>query len=424
MDNRDSGVFRLAGATSYLDQLSAITDEMGLKERSNLIFLDRCLHQLWGLGQNVILNWCPDGDGITLIVLPHYGVAAYSSTHQVGPARSAAEESVARPKQDFFQTLLSTRRCLTRAQLTKVSRLLEVEPTHLTLREPLKNTAPQNEIIEQMIKRYSITYVPNRGVSLFDIVGFSLLSPFEQMMQLNSLSYSLNSAQAKLLTKRIGVDFSRTTTGDGFYIWNRNLTLEGNVSLYHFMQLVLADNAIAHKKAEHNTVPRLRASFHVGSSYEFHQAEGLKPTIHNFIVGDVTVELARIIERALPGQILVGDFRATMRASGPDSASTTLDSVAFVDMATRSVGQLAGIELSGERVDAIRCYLTGPKLDNGEFTVRRLVISDKHGISRRVYNAKVNIYRHNAEPILLGIEDRVLDPIGPPPGGERRPAHA
>jgi hypothetical protein len=423
MDNRDSGVFRLASVGNYLDAPSAITDEMSLKERSNLIFLERSLHELWGLGQNVILNWCPDGDGITLIVLPHYGIAAYSSTPQAGPTRSAAEDSLVRPKQDFFLTLLSGRRCLTRAQLTKVSRLLDVEPTHVPLREPLKNAAPQNEIIEQMIKRYSITYVPNRGVSLFDIVGFSLLSPFEQMMQLNSLSYSLNSAQAKLLTKRIGVDFSRTTTGDGFYIWNRNLSLEGNVSLYHFMQLVLADNAIAHKKAEHNTVPRLRASFHVGSSYEFHQAEGLNPTIYNFIVGDVTVELARIIERALPGQILVGDFRTTMKASGPESSATTLDAVAFVDMATRTVGQLAGIELSGERVDAIRSYLTGPKLDNGEFTVRRLVISDKHGISRRVYNAKVNIYRHNAEPILLGIEDRVLEPVVPPPGGERRSAH-
>jgi hypothetical protein len=424
MDNRDSGLFRLTSGGTYLDALSpALTDEMSLKERSNLIFLDRCLHELWGLGQNVILNWCADGDGISLIVIPHYGVAAYSSTPQVGPLRSAAAGSMG-PKQDFFQTLLSARRCLTRAQLIKVSRLLNVETTHVPLREPLKDTTAQNEIIEQMIKRYSIRYVPNRGVSLFDIVGFSLLSPFEQMMQLNSLSYSLNSAQAKLLTKRIGVDFSRTTTGDGFYIWNRNLSLEGNVSLYHFMQLVLADNAIAHKKAQHNTVPRLRASFHVGSSYEFHQAEGLNPTIYNFIVGDVTVELARIIERALPGQILVGDFRATMQASGPESSSVALDSVAFVDMATRTVGQLAGIELSGERVDAIRSYLTGPKLDNGEFTVRRLVISDKHGISRRVYNAKVNIYRHNAEPILLGIEDRVLDPVVPAPGSELRPAHA
>src|SRR4051794_15496318 len=175
MDNRDSGVFRLASVGNYLDALAAITEEMSLKERSNLIFLDRCLHELWGLGQNVILNWCAEGDGITLIVIPHYGVATYSSTTQVGPVRSAAED--VRPKQDFFQTLLSGRRCLTRAQLTKVSRLLNVEPTHLKLREPLTSTA--SEIVEQMVKRYSITYVPNRGVSLFDIVGFSLLSPFE-----------------------------------------------------------------------------------------------------------------------------------------------------------------------------------------------------------------------------------------------------
>jgi hypothetical protein len=179
---------------------------------------------------------------------------------------------------------------------------------------------------------------------------------------------------------------------------------------------VLADNAIAHKKARHNTVPRLRACFHVGSSYEFHQAEGLNPTLYNYIVGDVTVELARMIERALPGQILVGDFSGEMHAAADGSfvAARQIDAMAFVDLATRTVEQLAGIELSGERVDAIRCYLTGTRLTNGEFTVRRITINDKHGMSRRVFNAKVNIYRHNAEPILLGIEDRVLDPSGMP----------
>jgi len=426
MDPRDSGIFRLASVGSYLDALSVITDEMSLKERSNLIFLDRCLHEYWGLGQNVILNWCPESDGISLLVIPHYGVAAYS-TQASGPP-PAAGEAGQRPKHDFFQTLLSSRRCLTPVQMGKVEKLLGIERTHLPLREPLRNTPAQNEIIEKMIKRYSITYVPSRAVSLFDIVGFSLLTPFEQMMQLNSLSYSLNSSQAKLLTKRIGVDFSRTTTGDGFYIWNRNLSLEGNINLYHFMQLVLADNAIAHKKAQHNTVPRLRACFHMGSSYEFHQAEGLNPTLYNYIVGDVTVELARMIDRALPGQILVGEFRSEMTQVGADaSAPVTLDSVDFVEMATRNVEQLAGLELSGERVDAIRCYLTGSRLSNGEFTVRRIIINDKHGISRRVYNAKVNIYRQNAEPILLGIEDRVLDPASMPAEGSEhllQPLHA
>jgi hypothetical protein len=412
MDPRDSGIFRLASVGTYLDALSTITDEMSLKERSNLIYLDRCLHDRWGLGENVILNWCPEGDGIDLLIVPHYAIAGYAST----PAEAAARGSLSRPKQEFFQALLSGRRCLSPPQLVKVGRLLGIESTHLPLREPLKNTAAQNEIIEKMIKRYSITYVPNRGVCLFDIVGFSLLPPFEQMMQLNSLSYSLNSAQSKLLAKRIGVDFSRTTTGDGFYIWNRDLTLEGNVNLYHFMQLTLADNAIAQKKARHNTVPKLRASFHVGSSYEFHQSEGLNPTLYNYIVGDVTVDLARVIERALPGQILVGDFRSDMPTDASGGESRIVESADFVELAMRNVEQLAGIELSGERVDAIRCYLTGTKLPSGEFTVRRITVNDKHGVARRVYNAKVNIYRHNAEPILLGIEDRSLGSDGGVPG--------
>jgi hypothetical protein len=424
MDPRDSGIFRLASVGSYLDALSTITDEMSLKERSNLIFLDRCLHECWGLGENVILNWCPDGDGITLLVVPHYAIAGYTSSQPDSSGRG----TLSRPKQEFFQVLLSGRRCLTPARLGKVGRLLGVESTHLALREPLKNTPAQNEIIEKMVKRYSITYVPNRGVCLFDIVGFSLLPPFEQMMQLNSLSYSLNSAQSKLLTKRIGVDFSRTTTGDGFYIWNRDLTLEGNVNLYHFMQLALADNAIAHKKAKHNTVPRLRACFNIGSSYEFHQSEGLNPTLYNYIVGDVTVDLARVIERAMPGQILVGDFRAeTPNVDALGAQTRIVESADFVELAMRNVEQLAGIELSGERVDAIRCYLTGTKLANGEFTVRRITVKDKHGMARRVYNAKVNIYRHNAEPILLGIEDRSLGTDGMPGFGSEhvlRPALA
>ena len=41
-------------------------------------------------------------------------------------------------------------------------------------------------------------------------------------------------------------------------------------------------------------------------------------------------------------------------------------------------------------------------------TIRKLAIHDKHGITRSVFNAKINIYRSTGEPILLGIEDRML----------------
>jgi hypothetical protein len=53
-------------------------------------------------------------------------------------------------------------------------------------------------------------------------------------------------------------------------------------------------------------------------------------------------------------------------------------------------------------------HLTGERLDNGEFSIRKLQIKDKHGLWHVAYNAKVNIYRDQAPPILLGIEDTKL----------------
>ena len=402
MDSSDSGIFRLASVGSYLDALSSITHELSLRDRSNLIYLDKCLHTLWGLGENVLLNWCPHDDGIDLLIVPHYAVAGYSSG-EMAPNEGMSES--------FLRSLLTGRRRLELSQLIKVSKLLEVEVTHLTLQHPLTDSESQQNVIERMIKRYSITYVPCRAVALFDIVGFGLLSPFAQMTQLNSLSYSMNSAQSKLSRKKIGIDFARSTTGDGFYVWNTDLTLDANINLYHFMHLVLADNAIARSKADKDVVPRLRSGFHVGGSYEFHQAEGLNPSLYHYIVGDVTVDLARMIEEAEPNQILIGDFEAEMRFLDGDSASwVKLDAIDFVARASHSVEQLRGLVLSGERVDQIKCYLTGARLETGEFTVRRIQIADKHGQTRSVFNSKANIYRGKSEPILLGIQDRELSP--------------
>jgi hypothetical protein len=400
MDSSDSGVFRLASVGSYLDALSSITQEMSLRDRSNLIHLDKCLHSLWGLGQNVLLNWCPRDEGLALLVVPHYAIGGYASG-DVTVGRGASES--------FLRSLLSGQRRLDPKRLDKVAKLLDIEVTFLPLRYPISDSAAQLSVIERMIKRYGITYVPCRAVALFDIVGFGLLSPFAQMTQLNSLSYSLNSAQSKLSSKKIGIDFARSTTGDGFYVWNTDLTLDANINLFHFLHLVLADNAIARGKADGNIVPRLRAGFHIGGSYEFHQAEGLNPTLYHFIVGDVTIDLARMIEQARPDQILIGDFEAEMPfIDGASPSWVTLDSIDFVARASRSVEQLRGLVLSGERVDTIKCYLTGTPLDSGEFTVRRIQINDKHGKIRSVFNAKANIYRRNSEAILLGLQDREL----------------
>lgn len=391
--SRDDG----AGGLSSL-----LHDDMPLEQRSNLTLLDRQLHEVWGLGANVLLSWSAGGSAIDVLVVPHYAVAELTTAGD-GGRRSPVSAG-------FLQTLISGRRELTGRQLEKVSRLLDIQPRRLALGRPLGGDARERAVIERLIKRYSISYVATRAVALFDIVGFSLLSPFEQMTQLNSLSYSINAAHSRMLDRRIGIEFARSCTGDGFYLWNREDGLEANTNLYHLMHLVLADNAIARSKARSNAVPLLRAGFHIGDCYEFHQAEGLNPTLYNYIVGDVTIELARMIDRALPGQIMVGEFQARLGDGG--SEGTTLDAVAFMRLAQQTLARLNGVELAGERVEAIKCYLTGERTIRGDYDIRRLTIADKHGLSRNVFNAKVNIYRRSAPPILLGLEDRVIAASG------------
>ena len=402
-DLSQSGIRRIADFSPYLDQLAGVAQEMGLRQRSSLVQLEKNLHQHWSLGQNNILSWAPLDDGLLVLVVPHYAIAEYTSQHS---GRTAPKVSAR-----FITELISGERQLSLTQMQKVARLLDVEATFIALREPLSGHPVETQIIEKMIRRYGINYVASRAVTLFDIVGFSLLTPFEQMTQLNSLSYSLNSAHAKMLEQDVGINFARSSSGDGFYVWNRDEGLEANVNLYHFMHIVLADNAIARRKAASKAVPRLRACFHVGSCYEFHQAEGLNPTMHDFIVGDVTIELARMIEAALPGQILVGEFFADLQNNEPkDHAQTQaqIDAVTFLERAQGNLAKLSGLEFSGERVTAIKCYLTGESMGGGQFNIRRLQIKDKHGLSRVAYNAKVNIYRETAQPILLGIEDKKL----------------
>ncbi len=382
--------------------LSDLPSDMDLRQRSNLVQLENELHRAWGLGQNCILSWCPHPLGVGLLVVPHYAVAEYTAVpDSTSPATWRVSER-------FIMDLISGRRQLSPSQMEKASRLLQVEPRVVRLRDPLNGSAAETRAIEMMVKRYGISYVDNRAVALFDIVGFSLLSPFEQMTQLNSLSYSLNSAYAKMLEGELDINFARSSTGDGFYIWNREAGCDANTNLYHFMHLVLADNAIARSKARTDSVPRLRAAFHVGSCYEFHQAEGLNPTVHDYIVGEVTIELARMIERAMPGQIFVGDFRSVGPIDGAETEPPHFDAIRFVDHARHDLRRLRGVVLSGERISAIKCYLTGERLASGKYSIRKLEIADKHGLCRCVYNAKVNIYREKAEPILLGIEDRII----------------
>ncbi len=374
-----------------------------IRESSRI--LDEELFIKWNLGRDIVIAWSLADSAIDLIVVPHYRIAEVVAGRE-DPIAEALGDGAA----SAIERILAGRKQLGADRLHAVARLFEAEPVRLNL--PFRPGIDLGaDVIEALVGRYGITLVNDRAVALFDAVGFSLVSPFEQVTQLNSLSYSVNAAYAKLLEKHIDIKFARSTTGDGYYIWNRVSTIRANLDLYHFMHLVMADNAIARAKSNGRTVPFLRTCLHVGSHYEFFQSEGLNPTTVSFIVGDVTIVLARMIGNALPGQVLIGNFQTPMFDSEGDR-TLRMDAIEFIRQAGETISNLQGVTLSGEEVVSIRCYLTGPRYADGSYGIARYRIRDKHGQTHQVFNAKVNIYRRNAPPIFLGLQHQDLGEFG------------
>lgn len=375
----------------------------GLSEaqlREHIILLDQALYALWGLGDNLVYAWTPEPRGLRVLVAPHPLLTEFAQDPDLPPAEVTRRTRL-------LDKLLATQDHLDAEQFNAVAATLSVKPQLIEL--PF---SPERglglPLIAAIAARYGIRLVEDRAVILFDAVGFSLLTPLQQVVQLNSLSCSVNAAYAKLLDREININFARTTTGDGFYIWNRMRGIEANIELYQLMQFILADNALAHERASRpESVPRLRACFHVGSHYEFYQSEGLNPTSFSYLVGQVTIELARMIEQARPGQILVGKFNTLMRdeASGEH---VRMDSLDFVERTRAPLRSLNGLKLAGSEVDEIACYLTGRRDDAGLWGISEYQIADKHGLTYRVYNAKINIHRRNGEPIYLGLREEDL----------------
>ncbi len=377
----------------------------GVKEPPNpehLFALDEVLHGLWGLGRNILLVWSADRRGINILVIPHYSIVEFAESNKLAQMNGT---ELGHPYR-YVESLISGKKKVSKKDLNVIAKQFGYTPTRIDL--PF---VPGRDLsfktIDSVIKRYSISLVKDRAVALFDAVGFSLYSPLEQVTQLNSLAFSVNSAYSKLLDKQINIRFARTTTGDGFYIWNRAAGIDDAVDLYHFMHLVLADNAIAQTKSKANTVPLLRACFHVGPHYEFYQSEGLSPTTFSYIVGDVTIELARMIENAKPGQILIGDFQVPIRNETDDTVST-VDTIQFIERAQNNLSSLEGLALSGEEIDSLKSYLTGASDVDQSFNIKKYKITDKHGLTRNAFNAKLNIYRNEADPLFLGLQDSDL----------------
>ncbi|PLW70013.1 hypothetical protein [Pseudohalioglobus lutimaris] len=393
-------------ATASQDNASNRGDAISLVQRGNLKTLEKTLRKQWRLGQNIVLCWSADERGLLVIFVPHYFLGNYCALGEDNKGNEL-----------FIRELISGDRRMTREEMFEVSDRLQISPTFIKLDTPLSEEPQVLQQVEQLIRRYGLSYVESRAVLLFDIVEFSLYTPFEQASQLNSLSYTLNSAYNKLLARGIEVNFARTTTGDGYYIWNRSLGPEANLDLFYFMLLVVADNAAARSASRGNTVPVIRSGFHIGGHYELYQAEGINPTVFSYIVGDVTIELARMLELAAAEQILVGDFSTQLGEGALSTAKVSTQ--AFVAACNRGLESLAGLQLAGKTVGSLGCSLSEHADETGEQVPRRFRITDKHGLSRFAYNLRLSINAGD-EKFQLGLDEHQLPGHAAP--AEQQPA--
>ena len=386
----------------------AAGETISIVQRGNLKTIETTLRKQWRLGQNIVLCWSATDNGILLLLVPHYFLGNYSA---------AGSEEQQDSNEGFIRQLLSGTRRKERAEFFDVTNRLGVSATFIKLPTPLDDEPRVNASIEEIIRRYGLSYVECRAVLLFDIAEFSLYTPFEQASQLNSLSYSMNAAYNKLLGRGIEINFARTTTGDGYYVWNRDLSPGANEDLMHFLLLVIADNALAREASKGNTVPLIRSAFHIGSHYELYQAEGVNPTVFSYIVGDVTIELARMVDQARPGQVFIGDFEVDLPAPGStdENDTVTLDTIGFLERCNTDIDRLLGIKLSGENIERVVCEASG----DDDSRPRRFSLTDKHGLSRDAFNLELSIETGGGSWRLgLGGDELSADPSSNASGAE------
>jgi len=397
---RGTGVSANAGNGEAPEAISIV-------QRGNLKTLEKTLRKQWRMGQNIVLCWSADERGLLVIFVPHYFLGNYCAAGDGQAEQSNDNEA-------FIRDLISGQRRKSRDELFAVGERLDVSPTFIKLNTALTEDHLVLDAVEQLIKRYGLSYVQSRAVLLFDIVDFSLYTPFEQASQLNSLSYSLNSAYNKLLAQGIEINFARTTTGDGYYIWNRDLGSGANQDLFYFMLLVVADNTVARAASRGNTVPVVRTGYHIGGHYELYQAEGVNPSLFSYIVGDVTIELARMLDLAQAHQILIGDFECEQVGRGPSDirSITPVTAPVFVNACNRDLPTMHGTQLSGKTIDTMSCHLTEHVEHDGRTAPRRFRIVDKHGLSRHAYNLQIEISLEG-QSLSLGLDETRLP--GPAP---------
>ena len=348
-------------------------------------YVEQLLNEFCALGRNGVVAWRPSARGIELIIAPKFLILENVNKND---RIVVGQRLVEGPDFDALLEILDSRPI----ELS-IGNLAELPGDHQMLRR-----------IETLIRKYSIIQTPKRAAALFDIVNFSLLSPVGQVAQLNSLECSISTANKHMTNLGVSLDIARSNTGDGFYIWNHDLGLPADLGLYYLTILALCDNASARDCDSASLTPVIRTCIHIGGHYSYYQMGKFAPTDHTYIVGELTITLARMCNAALPGQILLGDFiRST-----DDEEERMIRPGDFISEGIKFFKQLNGVSLGGQTVQQIKTYLTGTRLDEDRFYVDRLAFRDKHDKAFSAFNVRASMYMVDGTSIFLGLQHAEL----------------
>jgi len=219
------------------------------------------------------------------------------------------------------------------------------------------------------------SYWPMRAFALVDICGFSVLQPKDQLAHLLSLDNAVRSAirRCRGICTGLGISpsFSRSSTGDGYYIWHEQPGIPADLGVFALLVAIMTQSEVMRAKGIFSM--RLKGSFAIGEVFTFF--DRLSPDSGHYAgqnaVGPVTNDLARLIAAARPSQILVQEF------DRPGS----LGNLTPANLVTRTTG-LFTAENRGQ------CQLTFEPASPSP----PLRIQDKHGTFHHCWNLTGVVY--------------------------------
>ncbi len=349
---------------------------------ANVGELERSLKKIFVHGANLIVGWHLAAHGIKVLHLPSYALSAT-------PGFSA-------------ESLQPSKFVRTEAEFHRLSNI-GAKVSSIPLSFDVPREANMIAAIDRVMRRYSIAHYPWRCISLFDMVGFSKYDPFDKITLITMLSHHITVAAEKCRQLELPVEVSMTTTGDGFYVWNDHVGFGADVALYTVTMLTLIYNYAALGVARNAAVPNLRCCVGFGEHYEYfqHRANARDPLC--FIVGDVTIELARMMSAAADNQILIGSHRR------PAKSGRIIDTPGFVKLAQSGLDRLIGVQVPGGEIAGIKSYLTGERSMDDDYTVKQYSVVDKHDRRHTCFNAKLNVTDASGREVHIGCPDRDLD---------------